>query len=806
MFKLFLKIATRYLLKNKLYSFINIFGLAIGIASFVLIMLYVNYERSYDKFEGSENVHRVFMDYLEGGEYVPGDANAYIVSGPALKEEFPEIENFVRFRRIRDLVVLNNNTPYDGIVGSLADPEYFDVFDHGLVKGDVNTALNEPYSVVLSTSVAQKLFGDGNPIGQSLKIAGDATVTFTVTGVMDNTNRNTHIKNDLLISFKTFYTWKIFENDWKYTWNQNEYYTYVKVAANTDVELLNKKIMAFVPKGFEFKERHHMEPIESIHLYSNKPYEAGTNGNGNNIKLLSIIAFITLLLSWMNYMNLSSSKSLERAKEIGIRKVVGGKKSQLTLQFLSESALLNFMAILLALGAVFLLLPGFNAMVGQNLGLDGTQLTALMPYLGIMLLGASLAALYPAFVLSRFNPAKVLKGQVQTSKNGLHFRRALIITQFVATISLLICTLMANKQINFLKNRPIGANLDQVVALKGQILDRAYDSIFYKDFDVLLEELKRSPYVAEVGCTGTYPGDDFSNMNSNIQLTFPDGHTDETHIWYNYGARPNYFNLMGMDFVAGNAFLQTAEKWSHNVVVNEEMVRFMGIEDPNALIGETIKFWGQDWTVSGVVEDYNHFGMKSAVVPIIIRHDRNTQNVLVKLDQKAITMAGVDKALNELEQTWHQVFPVSTYNYTFLDQKFQALFNEDQKFAKAFQIFTLLAILIASLGLFGLTSYTCIQRKKEIGVRKVNGATIAQILQLLNQNFIKWVGLAFVIAVPIAWFAMDKWLEGFAYKTTISWWVFVLGGLVALSIAILTVSWQSFRAAIANPVESLRDE
>lgn len=806
MFKLYFKIAIRYLLKNKLYSFINIFGLAIGIASFVLILLYVNYERSYDKFKGSENVHRVFMDYVEGGEFVPGDANAYIVSGPTLKDEFPEIEKFVRFRRIRNLVVLRDNTPFDGMVGSLADPEYFDVFDQGLVKGDVRTALNTPYSVVLSTSVAQRIFGDGNPIGQTLKIAGDASVNFTVTGVMDNSKRNTHIKNDLLVSFKTFHTWKVFENDWKYTWNQNEYYTYLKVAPNTDIELLNQKVMAFVPEGFEFKERHHLEPIEDIHLYSNKPYEAETNGNGSNIKLLSIIAFITLLLSWMNYMNLSSSKSLERAKEIGIRKVVGGKKSQLTFQFLSESALLNCIAIVLALGAVFLLLPAFNRLVGQNLGFTGTQLKALLPYLGIMLFGASLAALYPAFVLSGFSPAKVLKGQLQTSKNGLHLRRTLIIIQFVATISLLICTFMANKQIHYLKNRPIGADLNQVIALKGQILDRAYDSIFHNDFDVLLEELKRNPYVAEISCSRTYPGDDFSNMNSNLGLTFPNGQTDETHIWYNYGARPNYFGVMGMDFAAGGTFLETAEKWSHTVVVNEEMARFMGVDDVNSLVGETIKFWGQNWKVSGVVKDYNHLGMKSAMIPIIIRHDRTTQNILVKLNKRAISMAGASTALDEIENFWHKVFPVSTYKYTFLDQKFEALFNEERKFAKAFQIFTVLAILIASLGLFGLTSYTCIQRKKEIGVRKVNGATITEILQLLNQNFIKWVGLAFVISVPIAWFAMDKWLEGFAYKTTISWWIFALAGMAALTIALLTVSWQSFKAARVNPVEALRDE
>lgn len=788
-----------------MYSFINVAGLAIGVASFILIMLYVNYERSYDTFKGSENVHRVFMDYLEGGKYVPGDANAYILSGPSLKERFPEINEFVRFRRRHGMVLMHNNLPFDENIGALTDPSFFSIFDRKLSKGNPQTALNQPYSIVLTSSLAKKIFGDANPIGETIKIVGDADSTFTITGVLADDNQKTHLKNDFLVSFETFYTWKIFQNDWKYTWNQNEYFTYLQLDESTNVDLLNQKVMAFAPEGLK-NERHHLEPIEDIHLYSHKPYEAETNGNGDNIKLLSIIAFITLFLSWMNYMNLSSSKSLERAKEIGIRKVAGAKKSQLTLQFLFESALLNFVAILLALLVVYFLLPSFNRLVGQNLGFDSAQLKTLLPYLGVMLLGASLAALYPAFVLSRFSPVKVLKGKLQTSKNGLHFRRALIITQFVATIALLICTFMANKQIRFLKNRPIGADLGQVVALKGQVLNRASDSLFYPKFETLLDELRKSPYVDEVTAAGTYPGDAYANMNSNVGLTFPDGRIDDKHIWYNYGAYPKYFDLMGMEFAAGKAFSQTAQKWSRNVVINERMAHFMGVSDFEGIIGKTINFWEEDWTVSGVIKDYNHFGLKARVEPLIIRHGRNSSNVLVKLDKKATTMAGVNKALYDLESMWHKVFPLSTYNYTFLDQKFEAFFNEDQKFAKAFQIFTILAILIASLGLFGLTSYTCIQRKKEIGVRKVNGATITQILQLLNQDFIKWVGLAFVIAIPISWFAMHKWLEGFAYKTTISWWIFVLAGISALVVALISVSWQSFRAAIANPVEVLRDE
>lgn len=805
MYKLYLKIASRYLFKNKLYSFINIFGLTVGIASFILIMLYVNHEHSYDKFEGSDRVYRVYMDYLEGGKYVPGDANAYILSGPTLQEQFPEIEEFARLRRLGEVVLLHDDGIFDHNTASLADPTYFDVFDRSLEKGDIANVLNEPYSIVLSTALSKKIFGDADPLGKTLKIAGSGDLLFTVTGTMDNKGYNTHLKNDFLVSFKTFYTWERFKQDWDYTWNQNAYFTYIKVDKHADVAQLGQKIMDYVPEGLK-NERHHIEPIEDIHLYSNKPYEAETNGNGNNVRFLAIIAFITLLLCWMNYMNLSSSKSLERAKEVGIRKVVGAKKPQLALQFLLESALLNIIAIVLAVLSVYILLPSFNALVEQDLGLDKAQLMSLLPYLAIMLVGASLAAFYPAFVLTRFKPTKALKGKAQTSSGGAFFIKALVVCQFVATIALLIGTFVANKQIHFLKNRPIGATLDPVIALKGQVLNKTSDSLFNMSFDALEDELRKSPYIAEVTGAGTYPGDSFDNLNSNMGITFPNGKTDEKHIWYNYSVGPEYFDVMGMEFVAGGPFIQTSQKSSNNVVINEKMVHFMEIHDVESAVGKTIKYWGTDWTVAGVIKDYNHSGMKSPVVPMVIRHTRNSQNVLVKLDRKAMTMGNTEKALDDMSRIWHQIFPVSTYNYTFLDQKYEALFKDEQKFAKAFQLFTVLAILIASLGLFGLTSYTCLQRTKEIGIRKVNGATITQILSLLNKDFVKWVGLAFVIAVPVAWFAMDKWLSVFAYKTSLSWWVFALAGILALMIALLTVSWQSIKAAMTNPVESLRNE
>ncbi len=295
-------------------------------------------------------------------------------------------------------------------------------------------------------------------------------------------------------------------------------------------------------------------------------------------------------------------------------------------------------------------------------------------------------------------------------------------------------------------------------------------------------------------------------MNSNIGITFPNGKTDEKRVWYNYVVQPNYFDVLGMEFAAGGTLAQTANGSSKKIVINEKMAHYMEVTYMEGLIGKTIKFFDDEWTVAGVVKDYHHFGLKSPIEPMIIMHNTPLRNILVKLDKRSATMSGTTDALEQLNNTWHQVFPESTYNYTFLDQNFETQYKEDKKFAAAFQIFTILAILIASMGLFGLTSYTCTQRKKEIGIRKVNGASITQILKLLNKDFVKWVGLAFIVAVPISWYAMNKWLEGFAYKTTMSWWIFALAGIIALFIALLTESWQSFRAATNNPVDALRDE
>lgn len=805
MYKLYLKIATRYLFKNKLYSFINIFGLAIGIASFVLIMLYVNYEKSYDKFEGSEHVYRVFMDYAEGDTFAPGDAQTYNLSGPTLKKEFPEIQEYVRLFHLQKTTFVKNDLVFDNNKGAMADPSVFDIFNYQLLKGNVKSALSAPYSIVLQENLAKKIFGEEDPMGKTLSVFWGDEAKVTVTGILKDIPKTTHMKNNYFISFDTMKTWDAFRGQHESNWSQNNFFTYIKIDPNADANALKTKITA---SNFEddLDERHNIESLESIHLNSDKPYEAEANGSASRVKFLLAIAFIILVLSWLNYINLATTKSLERAKETGIRKVSGALRPQLVFQSLLESVLLNLIAVALATIVIVMVLPFFNSYTGKELVLEKSVVSGLLPFLSFVLFGTVLSGLYPAIVLSGYSPVVALKGKVKTSAGGLTIRKGLMITQFFATIVLLVGTLTVTKQIQFLQDQPIGTNMDQVVAFNWEVLSNRKDSLRRHDNNLIEAELKKFPFVKEVVSAQTYPGDGYDNLSSTVGITFPNGTEDEKRIFYTYRADADYFKLMDMEFVTGSPFLKTADGRSNKVVINEKMAKRMQIKDFSNAIGKTVTFWGRDWQISGVIKDYHHFGLKTAIEPFIIRHEKSMDALLVKFDKSVASASGFSNALGKVQGIWDNIYPQNAFSYTFIDKKFQAQYTEDKNFGNAFFVFTILAILIASLGLFGLTSYTVIQRRKEIGVRKVNGASIGNILSLLNKDFVKWVLLAFIVAVPVSWFAMQKWLEGFAYKTTLSWWIFALAGITSLGIALLTVSWQSLRAATANPVDALRDE
>ncbi|MEM6815628.1 MAG: ABC transporter permease [Bacteroidota bacterium] len=805
MYKLFLKIATRYLFKNKQYSFINTFGLSIGIASFVLIMLYVNYEYGYDKFDGSEYVHRVYMDYTEEGVFVPGDAQTYNLSGPTLKQNFPEIEHYVRLGHITDVAFKYNNSIFDGEKGAVADASFLNVFNYPLLKGDKAKLLTEPFTIILTESLANKIFGEKNPMGETLSVFYNGEQTFTVEGVLKDFPENIHMKNNFLISYSTILTWKGYPDNPEPNWNGNNLFTYIKLNKDTHVAQLKKKIMDFKVEALPF-ERHNLEALEDIHLYSDKPYEAEANGSANRVRFLFAIALIIIFLSWLNYVNLSTAKSLERAKETGIRKVAGAQRSQIILQSLSESLLLNIIAISAAIIVVLIALPFFNNYVGKELNIGMSNLYDFIPFIVFIFLGAIISGIYPAFVLSNFSPARALKGKIQNSGTGLVLRKILIIGQLMSTIVLLVGTIVVTKQINYLKNQPIGTNLNQVVAIKGKIMGNKSDSLKRNHILSLKSEYKDLTFVDAVALSQTYPGGDYSNLSSSVGVTYPNGERNDTRIWYNYRVEPSYFELMNLEFVAGGPFIENSKGFSNRIVLNQSFVDLMGLSNMDEVIDGTMKFFGEEWVVSGVIKDYHHFGLKTAIEPMLFLHRRNFNELLVKLDQKSLSLTGLESAISQIETKWRDRFPETTFGYTFLDENFEAQYKEEKAFGSAFQIFTLLSILIAFMGLYGLTSYSCLQRKKEIGIRKVNGATITQILRLLNQDFVSWLGLAFVLAVPISWYVMNRWLQDFAYKTTISLWVFLLAGIVVMAILLFTVSWKSLQAASANPVDTLRDE
>lgn len=805
MYKLYVKIAIRYLFKNKLYSFINIFGLAIGIASFVLIMLYVNFERSYDKFEGSENVYRVFMDVKEGDTFEPGDAQTSNYIGPTLTSEFPEVLEYVRFYRFNKITFKNGEKLLEEKKGALADASYFEIFNHSLVSGDAATALKEPNSIVLTESLAKKIFGTENPIKKTLKAYYGEEVLLTVTGVLKDISRNTHMKNNFLISFPTVSSWSVFEDEKELNWSYCNYFTYLKLNEGVNKTLLTEKVIA---SDFEEDEdeRYNLEPLEDIHLYSDKPYEAEANGSISRVKFLTAIGFIILILSWLNYINLSTTKSLERAKEVGIRKVSGAQRTQLVFGSLTESIVLNLIAMILAVGLTLVMLSAYKNVTGVALVVQSEFVRQLLPILGFVSLGIILAGLYPAFLLSSYSPSRALKGKIATSVGGFQIRKAMITAQFLATIVLLIGTITVTKQIDFLEKQPIGADLERTISFSGELLTQDSDSLIHSKFRALQVELNSLPSINAATRAQTFPGEGYDNFKSFVGIGYPDGTEESSTNFYSYSVQSDYFDLLNINFLAGGTFLDNPEGQSRNVVLNEEAMKRISISSPENALSKTVDFLGETWTIVGVVENYHHFGLKSPIQPIFILHGNSSSNLLVKFDKTVALSSGYTTAINQVKEKWMQVFPESTFNYTFIDKKFDDQYRDDRQFSNAFKIFTLLAVLIACLGLFGLTSYTCIQRRKEIGIRKVNGATIGQILALLNEDFVKQVGIAFILAVPISWYAMNNWLSNFAYKTTLSWWVFALAGISVVVVAMLTVSWQSFKAAVANPVESLRDE
>jgi putative ABC transport system permease protein len=787
MFKNYLLVTWRNIKKNSTYSFLNIIGLAVGMAAFILIVLYVQYEGSFDRYH--EKAGRIYRVIREGRAFTPS------LLGPELKEKIPEVESAARILRQSDTLVSFGQTHFLEKEFYWADPETLEIFSLPFISGDPEKALDEPFAVVLSQRVAKKYFGDDDPMGKVLTVSD--RFEFKISGIFPDMPANSHFVMDVVVPYETYF--RITNND-NPNWSSNFSYTYILLREGADAGRTENKIHADIEiplyKAAGAKEPYpryfFLQPLTDIHLRSHLMQEAAVNNDIKYIILFSSVAFLTLFIACINYMNLSTARSLRRSKEVGMRKVVGAQKRQLIVQFLGESVALSGLAMMFSIAIVLAVLPAFNSLVERKLRFNPVHNPQLFLGLAVITLFVGLfAGSYPALRMSGFRPVSTLGGAFTRSPKGSWLRNVLVLAQFAITIILIICTSAVRAQMSFVKNADMGYAKEQIIALPVR------DRTVRQNIQSIKTELLQSPNIVAVSTSGRLPND----IDTFTSRDWTGRHPDEPiPIYYNtsdYG----YVGLFGMQIVQGRNFSRDfPSDEAGAVLVNEAAVRVAEWESP---IGRPFTHWsGQTGKIVGVLKDFHLHSLHRRIEPLyIFLNPRDFSNVAIK-----IKPANIPATLDYVEEVMKKFSPAYPFSYSFFDDVFERAYFTEQRMGRIFGVFAVLAIFIACLGLFGLTTFAAEQRAKEIGIRKVLGASGSKIFLLLSKEFMRWVLLANIIAWPLAYAAMNRWLQSFAYRIHLGIAAFLISGTVALSIAYLTVSYQSIKSARTNPVKSLRYE
>ena len=794
MLRNYVKVAIRNLVKHKFYGIINVLGLAIGMTCCLLIFLYVQHELSYDSFHTKvDRIYRVVTDIKTPTETL----NINITSAPMaayMKADFPEVEDIVRLDDARLLIQRGKQT-FQEDESMFADSTFFHVFDFTLLRGNPNTALVAPFSIVLTEDAAKKYFGDEDPMGQRLRMDGEYDLT--VTGVMQNMPENSNFTFDVLLSLST--RLEKLDPDRAEQWGNFGYESYVLLSEQANASTLESKLSAFLRNYISSEDRDEgmtytlfLEPLTDVYFSERG---APQTGSLTNIKIFSVIAVFILLIACINFMNLATARATERAKEVGIRKVVGAVRRQLTVQFLCESLLLSLLAFIIALLASELLLPAFNRLAGKTVASSILQHTYYLPlFVGVVLSIGVLAGLYPALVLSRFKSVAILKGRFSSSRRGVVLRKALVVTQFAISIMLIAGTAVVYTQLNYMRSQALGFKKDRVL-----VIDFRGDGAVREKIETFKQQLGNNPNVQSVSASSSVPGEGNAGAFTEIENPAGDMQASNVNLFY---VDHDFLGQYEMSLAVGRTFSRDFVTDTSALIVNEALVRSYGYASPEDIIGRQFSQWGVEGEIIGVVKDYHFRSLQEEIDPMTIRLEPSNARFI------SLNLKGDDipATVSALQQQWQTLAPQRPFNYFFLDEAFDEQYRAEVRFGQLFIYFAGLAIFIACLGLLGLISYTIVQRTKEIGIRKVLGATESSIVRLLSQDFLGLVLVAFVIAVPVAWYALSRWLEGFAYRVTMPWWLFALAGLLALLIALITVSFQSVKAALANPVDSLRNE
>jgi putative ABC transport system permease protein len=768
-------------------------GLSVGMTACFLIFLYIHFELSYDSFHSkADRIYRVVADIKTPTEVINANGPSWAVP-PNAKDEFPEIESFVRVLNDQ-VLVRKGEIKFQEQNAVWADSSFFHVFDFKLLKGNPQNALKDQFSVVFSQTAAKKYFGKSDPIGQTLLLTGDAFPA-KVTGIMKDIPENSQIKADMVLSMTTI-TEK-FAPKIDSQWGNYGASAYFLLKKGTNPKNLTAKFPAFLERrnGTEMKKFQMyptllLEPLRDVYLRSTR--DDHKTGNITNVYIFSIVAIFILLIACFNFINLTTARSAERAKEVGIRKVVGAAKTQLTRQFIGESIILCMIAFLLTVLFSTLLLPMFNKLAGKTIS-DGIfeNLRFLLILFAASIGIGVLAGIYPSLVLSSFKPIVVLKGKFSTGNRGILLRKALVVSQFTISIGLIVATIIVYNQMIYMRNQDLGFNKDQVVVM---------DTYGDPAKDALKQALATIPTVKSVATSSSVPGGGNPGAYSEIENVKGDLQVANLDLYF---VDFDYLSQFKIKMAAGRGFSKEfATDTTQAMVLNEAAARMFGYSSPQQAIGRRFKQWGREGRIIGVMKDFHFHSLQQPIKPLSMRIEPGGCNLV----SAKVAATNLPSTMSAIENKWKTLIPNRPFSYFFLDEFFDKQYRGEETFGKLFLNFAILAIFISCLGLLGLASYSTIQRTKEIGVRKVLGASVSNIVSLLSKEFLKLVAISSLIALPIAWFTMHKWLQDFAYRSVISWWVFLLAATLATVIALVTISFQAIRAAVANPVKSLRTE
>ena len=799
MIKNYLKVAVRNLLKHKGYAFINILGLAVGIAASVLIFLYITNEMSYDKFhKNAHRTYRIKADWSNKGDSRIHQLGTPYILAQTIREKYPQVESITQLSGpLGDVIIRYKDTAFKETDVFCAEPSFFDVFSFPLLEGNPETLLKDPHMIVLTQSLAKKYFGDEDPLGKTIEMqATGEKEFFKVTGVMEDIPQNSHFRFDMLISMKTVYP----EPSMGWTWNN--YATYVTLEEGVTQSLMEEKLVEIDKVHFDGGREHipwiwTLEPIARIHLHSDLVTGNQPNGSMDYVRLFIIVAFLILLIAGINFVNLATARSTRRAKEVGLRKVVGSQRRQLIQQFLGESVLMSLVALIFAVILIQAALPFYRNLTRKILALSYFGNPFVIPGLLVLALGVGiLAGLYPAFFLSSFKLTHVLKGSplAGRGRGALFLRNGLVVFQFAMSVLLIIGSLVIFRQLDYIKNQRLGFDKEHVVVIHNA-------DTLGGQLEPYMERLKQQSDVLGVTAVRSVPGRGTPNWGIGVE-----GIERERPLNMNFmTCDQDFADVLNIKMLEGRFMSRDFPADVGAVVINKKAAQYFGIENP---VGKKLRIWWteKDLTIIGIIDNFHfeslHHNVRSMgyLLPEAIDSTRKPY-LLVKISSQVTS-----DVLSDLRKTWQSMSAGLPFEFTFLDEKVNSLYQNDNRAGRIVTLFSCLAIFVSCLGLFGLAAFVAEQRTKEIGVRKVLGAPLSHIMWLLTGQFVKWVIVANLIAWPVGYLIMNRWLEGFAFRASLPIWIFLTSGLAALTIAALTVSSQVIKAALANPAECLKYE